>query len=431
MNDAANQGDWQSQEAQQGLSDIVSRTMQENIQQVNASFEDQKDVAKVSENATQKIRQDVMEENGIDVNLQKVPDAAVLSNIQKIGANGFKVNLQALGSEAYKDNRQGGDFFGFVSETPNLISEIRVDDLQKNIGQVHDKLDRIKPKRLAKAASIPVPTPSPVNSAVVAVPVDVEVQTPTYIPNNSPEWNFQPVEMTKITRPLRKRLTTQTDANTSTQDLAGPLVEVFEPEATPAPTIFSGMAGIASEGASRSESRSESRSASKSTSVLATPRNKKWFKVLGGTTVALLLPLGVYAYGALYPTLSCQGLEQQTRLWTTQGDAGSTSSTQESRVAQTHRIEIRRGEIYLDNHRFPLYKELNRDNHFAAKTPAGFQGSYTSQAVENMAYAFDFNTATKALKIYTHSSGLRFIDGEMGQMKLSAVFSGQCEKPWF
>jgi hypothetical protein len=183
------------------------------------------------------------------------------------------------------------------------------------------------------------------------------------------------------------------------------------------------VAEIATEGASRS--------AFKSTSALAKPRNTKWFKVLGGTTVALVLPLGVYAYGALYPTLSCQGLEQQTRLWTTQGDASSTSSTQETRVAQTHRIEIRRGEIYLDNHRFPLYKELNRDNHFAAKTPAGFQGSYTSQAVENMAYAFDFNTATQALKIYTHSSGLRFIDGEMGQMKLSAVFSGQCEKPWF
>jgi hypothetical protein len=380
-----------------------------------------------------------MEENGIDVNLQKVPDAAGLSNIQKIGANGFKANLQPLGSEAYKDNRQGGDFFGFSSETPNLISEIRVDDLQKNIGQVHDKLDRIKPKRLAKAASIPVLPPSPVNSTVVAVAGEVEVQTPTYIPNNSPEWNFQPVEMTKITRPLRKRLTTPTDVNTSTQDLAEPLVEVFVPSAAAAPTIASSATVIATEGASRSASRTASisaattasRSASKSTSAFAKPRNKKWLKLLGGTTVVLVLPLGVYAYGALYPTLSCQGQEQQTRLWTTQGDASSTTATQENRAAQTHRIEIRRGEIYLDNHRFPLYKELNRDNHFAAKTPAGFQGSYTSQAVENMAYAFDFNTATKALKIYTHSSGLRFIDGEMGQMKLSAVFSGQCEKPWF
>lgn len=431
VNDAANQGDWQSQETQEGLSDIVSRTMQENIQQVNASFEDQNDVAQVSDNATQKIRQDVMEEAGIDVNLQKVPDAAGLSNIQKIGANGFKANLQPLGAEAYKDNRQGGDFFGFVSETPNLISEIRLDDLQKNIGQVHDKLDRIKPKRLATFASKPVTTPVPVNSVVVDVQaqgqvqmqVQVQVQTPILSPNNVPEWNFQPVEMSKITRPLRKRLTAHADINTSTETLAEPSVEVFVPVATLASTVASSAVEGAAVGAGEG--------ASTSASAVAIPRSKKWLTVLGGTAVALVLPLGVYAYGALYPTLSCQGQEQQTRLWTTQGVESSTSSTQETRVAQTHRIEIRRGEIYLDNHRFPLYKELNRDNHFAAKTPAGFQGSYTSQAVENMAYAFDFNTATQALKIYTHSSGLRFIDGEMGQMKLSAVFSGQCEKPWF
>jgi hypothetical protein len=399
VNDAANQGDWQSQETHGGLSDIVSRTMQENIQQVNASFEDQKDVAQVTLNATEKIRQDVMEETGIDANLQKVPDAAGLSNVQKIGANGFQIN------------RQGIDLFGFVSEAPILVSDIRVDDLQKNIGQVHDKLDRFKPKGLVKFVLPPLFTPSHIDSALVPVEVEVQVQTPPHSPNSWPELNFQPVEVPKFTRPPRKRMAAPTDAITSSQALAEPSDEVFVPAATTAPTIASGAA----EGAS----------------AVARPRNKKWLKLLGGSTVALVLPLAVYGYGALYPTLSCQGQEQQTRLWTSQGDASSTSATQENRVAQTHRIEIRRGEIYLDNHRFPLYKELNRDNHFAAKTPSGFQGSYTSQAVENMAYAFDFNTATQALKIYTHSSGLRFIDGEMGQMKLSAVFSGQCEKPWF
>ena len=399
VNDAANQADWQSQETHGGLSDIVSRTMQENIQQVNAAFKDQKDVAQVTLNATEKIRQDVMEETGIDANLQKVPDAAGLSNVQKTGANGFQIN------------RQGIDLFGFVSEAPILVFDIRVDDLQKNIGQVHDKLDRFKPKGLVKFVLPPLFTPSHIDSALVPVEVEVQVQTPPHSPNSWPELNFQPVEVPKFTRPPRKRMAAPTDAITSSQALAEPSDEVFVPAAITAPTIASGAA----EGAS----------------AVARPRNKKWLKLLGGSTVALVLPLAVYGYGALYPTLSCQGQEQQTRLWTSQGDASSTSATQENRVAQTHRIEIRRGEIYLDNHRFPLYKELNRDNHFAAKTPSGFQGSYTSQAVENMAYAFDFSTATQALKIYTHSSGLRFIDGEVGQMKLSAVFSGQCEKPWF
>ena len=439
VNDAANQGDWQSQETKVGLSEIVSRTMQENIQQVNASFEDKNDVMQVSDNATQEIRQDAMEENGSDVNLQKVPDAAGLSNSQKIGANGFKVNLQPLGAQAYKDNQQGGDFFGFASETPNLISEIRVDDLQKNIGQVHDKLDRIKPKRLAKVTSKPVTTTVPFNSVVVAVPVEVQVQTPTHIPNNLPEWNFQPVEMTKITRPLRKRPAVEKDASTSTEDMAEPSVEVLLPAAKVVPTVAenalaepSAPAATLAPTTTQTSGGGAGASASKNRSsvAVARPQNKKWLKLLGGATVAFVLPLGVYGYGAIYPSLNCQGQEQQTNLWTPQEDANSTSATQENRVAQTHRIEIRRGEIYLDNHRFPLYKELNRDNHFAAKTSSGFQGSYTSQAVENMAYAFDFNTATQSLKIYTHSLGLRFIDGEMGQMKLSAVFTGQCEKPW-
>jgi hypothetical protein len=164
--------------------------------------------------------------------------------------------------------------------------------------------------------------------------------------------------------------------------------------------------------------------------TVAHPQNKKWLKLLGGATIAFVLPMGVYGYSAIYPSHSCQGHEQQTRLWTPQGDASLASATQETQLAQAHRIEIRRGEIFLDNHRFPLYKELNQDNHFASQTSSGFHGSYTSHAVENMFYAFDFNTATQALKIYTQSSGLRFIDGEVGQMRASAVFSGQCENPW-
>lgn len=140
--------------------------------------------------------------------------------------------------------------------------------------------------------------------------------------------------------------------------------------------------------------------------------------------------MGVYGYGQVYPSLICQGQVLESRFWTTEGDANSTSLTQENRLAESHRIEIRRGEVYLDNHRFPLYKELNKDNHFAAQTPVGFHGSYTTHAVENMSYAFEFNTRNQSLQVFTQSSGVRFIDGDVGQTKVVAVFTGQCEKPW-
>ena len=140
--------------------------------------------------------------------------------------------------------------------------------------------------------------------------------------------------------------------------------------------------------------------------------------------------MGVYAYGQVYPTLICQGQVLQSRSWTIQEIGRTTTNTQENRVSELHRIEIRRGEVYLDNHRFPLYKELNKDNHFAAHTPVGFHGSYTTHAVENMSYAFEFNTRNQSLEVFTQSSGVRFIDGDVGQMHVVAVFTGQCEKPW-
>jgi hypothetical protein len=147
--------------------------------------------------------------------------------------------------------------------------------------------------------------------------------------------------------------------------------------------------------------------------------------------VVIAMPMGVYGYGAIYPSLHCQGQTQQSRFWTTPGESGSTSVMQENKMAEMHKLEIRRGEVYLDNHRFPLYKELNRDNHFAAQTPVGFHGSYTSHAVESMSYAFEFNAQTQALRVFSQSSGMRFIDGEVGQMRVVAVFAGQCSKPWF
>jgi hypothetical protein len=171
---------------------------------------------------------------------------------------------------------------------------------------------------------------------------------------------------------------------------------------------------------------------SKATSGSAPVRPVRSLKYFGmAAAVVIAMPMGVYGYGAIYPSLNCQGQTQQSRFWTTPGEAGSTSVMQENKMTEMHKLEIRRGEVYLDNHRFPLYKELNRDNHFAAQTPVGFHGSYTSHAVESMSYAFEFNAQTQALQVFSQSSGMRFIDGEVGQMRVVAVFAGQCSKPWF
>ena len=457
---AANQGEWQSEESQGSLSDVVTRTMQENIQQVSDTFQDEKDVERVSNNATEKIREVVIGEVSDDANLQKVQEASLPSNVQKIGANGFRKKQQGIGEGGYADNLQGLDFSGFNLAPPILVSEIRIDDLQKNIGQVHGKLDRFFPKRngksvlaaepkekfaitraskevdktLSNIAQVPATMLSKSSNSSLELtpespPVNVSVskvdrQNKADLKNNWPELNFQSVEVPPSVRPPRKSLSPKTDVNTSTEALAETPVDVFAQAVTMA-VIPSDAVPI--EGAVGATDAVGQRAAD---AAGAHPQNKKWLKLLSGATIAFVLPMGVYGYGVIYPSHNCQGQEQQTRLWTTQGDASLASATQETQEAQAHRIEIRRGEIFLDNHRFPFYKELNQDNHFATQTSSGFHGSYTSHAVENMVYAFDFNTATQALKIYTQSSGMRFIDGEVGQMRVSAVFSGQCENPW-
>jgi hypothetical protein len=360
------------------------------------------------------------------------------------------------------------DFSGFNLALPNLVSEIRMDDLQKNISQVHEKLNQFFPKSNGKSVlaaeprekfvfnkaskevdktltnMAPVPMSSSLSSnpsvqltpdaSALNVPVpEVDRHNKVDLKNNWPELNFQSVEVPPSVRPLRKNLPSKTQVDASSEALASTSVEVLTQAVTLAVTasgVIPFVGAVVATDAIGAKDATDAAGQRAAAAAGAHPQNKKWLKLLGGATIAFVLPMGVYGYGVIYPSHNCQGYEQQTRLWTTQGDASLASATQETQVAQAHRIEIRRGEIFLDNHRFPFYKELNQDNHFATQTSSGFHGSFTSHAVENRVYAFDFNTATQALKIYTQSSGMRFIDGEVGQMRVSAVFSGQCENPW-
>lgn len=430
INDASHQGDWQGQESSGSLSDIVTRTMQENIQQVTDTFDNPEDIERVSVNATEMLKQEAFEQAGADANVQKIQGDTAQANVQKIGANGFQINRQAMGEGGYADNRQGLDFTGFMSVSPNLVSDIRLDGLQKNIDQVHDKLNRIKPKRHEKSAITSLPVTPVVQSNKVPLPQS-SIQNTVKLDNSWPELNFQSVAVSKSVRPVRKfAVAVEPKSETSEEALAEDLTVMTTDVAVEVSTDAPSQAITAVPTlATRLSQAQTANSPPQILPVAGKPRRALRFWGLSATCV--LLPLGVYAYGALYPSLSCQGQAQQSRFWTTEADATSTAMVQENRVAETHRIEIRRGEVYLDNQRFPLYKELNRDNHFAAQTPVGFHGAYTTHAVDNMSFAFDFNTATQALKIYTQSSGIRFIDGEVGQMKVTAVFAGQCEKPWF
>ena len=450
VNDAANQGEWQSEESHGSLSDVVTRTMQENIQQVSDTFHDEKDVERVSQNATEKIRKAVIGELSGDANLQKVQEASLLSNVQKIGANGFRKQQQGVGSGGYADNFQGLDFSCFNLTPPNLVSEIRIDDLQKNIGQVHEKLDQFFPKPNGKSVLAAEPrekfvfnrapsVQSTADTSALNVPVpEVDRQNKVDLKNNWLELNFQPVAVAPSVRPARKPVASDglasqaanvaIEANQAEQASLTNHVTEVSVNASADETVQLDKAISSLDGSTEYSVVQRSKATSGSAPVRPV-RSLKYFGMAAAVVIAM--PMGVYGYGAIYPSLNCQGQTQQSRFWTTPGESGSTSVMQENKMTEMHKLEIRRGEVYLDNHRFPLYKELNRDNHFAAQTPVGFHGSYTSHAVESMSYAFEFNAQTQALRVFSQSSGMRFIDGEVGQMRVVAVFAGQCSKPWF
>jgi uncharacterized tellurite resistance protein B-like protein len=450
VNDAANQGEWQSEESHGSLSDVVTRTMQENIQQVSDTFHDEKDVERVSQNATEKIRKAVIGELSGDANLQKVQEASLLSNVQKIGANGFRKQQQGVGSGGYADNFQGLDFSCFNLTPPNLVSEIRIDDLQKNIGQVHEKLDQFFPKPNGKSVLAAEPrekfvfnrapsVQSTADTSALNVPVpEVDRQNKVDLKNNWLELNFQPVAVAPSVRPARKPVASDglasqaanvaIEANQAEQASLTNHVTEVSVNASADETVQLDKAISSLDGSTEYSVVQRSKATSGSAPVRPV-RSLKYFGMAAAVVIAM--PMGVYGYGAIYPSLNCQGQTQQSRFWTTPGESGSTSVMQENKMTEMHKLEIHRGEVYLDNHRFPLYKELNRDNHFAVQTPVGFHGSYTSHAVESMSYAFEFNAQTQALRVFSQSSGMRFIDGEVGQMRVVAVFAGQCSKPWF
>jgi hypothetical protein len=140
----ANKANGKAPESKGSLSDIVTRTMQENIQQVGANFENKDDIDRVTLNAVGKSNIQALPEAGSTANLHNIEEAGRLSNVQKIGANGFQIHRQPLSEGRFADNRQGIDFSGVVTGTPKLVSENRLNDLQVNIGQIHEKLDRME-----------------------------------------------------------------------------------------------------------------------------------------------------------------------------------------------------------------------------------------------------------------------------------------------
>jgi hypothetical protein len=140
----------------------------------------------------------------------------------------------------------------------------------------------------------------------------------------------------------------------------------------------------------------------------------------------------IYAiFQALYPTMTCQGTYSNLNKWTSDYDLKDTKIIEDSKVNLAWSFQVRRDAIYINDERFPLFKELNYKNVHAWKTQTGFSGRRLGNFIQHRDYSFEYNNITKQLSVVVLADGPHILEKEVGKDKLKANFVGICERKWF
>jgi len=155
--DAANQGVWVGATGDVAMEKFITRTMENNIQNVSDDFEDQENVVKVGLNATDGLNlQKVGDGDGVANNRQRLEGADTDDNLQKIDASGQDANRQQIESTSNLTNRQpiethgAGDNLQTVDadaldlHRETLPPEVRVQNIHEVAEEVHHRLDRFE-----------------------------------------------------------------------------------------------------------------------------------------------------------------------------------------------------------------------------------------------------------------------------------------------
>jgi uncharacterized tellurite resistance protein B-like protein len=474
---------WIAAEHASETGEVVHRTMERNIQQVEDGFKDQEDIDLVALHGKQIEQGPAFTETAKDVNLQKLGPSGHQSNLQNVGTdkltsetqdlategglknkvqgigNGnLKDNLQAVGQDALKDNLQGIgngnlkdnlqgigngnlpthtqalDDAAWGALATELLDQLRVESLQANINVVHGKLDRVKPKQAWQTLD-------------QLRPAKRGSQAPSDDDRSVPK-NRHELATTPNASPLQSDASDEAPLATL-QALLSSTAKPSVLQALPAQTAstFGSMpstapwpdANLPSDGLTETPDATTALMAQRQAHEHDTSMALEEETVgndQGGIRLRTLLlvlcisiPLVGLAYGFIYPTLSCQGTVHRVQHWHPEGSDSQILLDETNPERQL--MQIRRGEINLNNQRFPLYKELNPNNHIAMQTTNGFKGVYSTHSVDQMNYAFEFHRQRGELKISTKSTGVRFIDGQSGKIDVVSDFIGRCENRWY
>jgi uncharacterized tellurite resistance protein B-like protein len=438
-------GAWQAQGSVDAKGNIIQQTLDSNIQDVSESFKNQADINLVSDNAKQKDQQPTLardastgniqniQNDGVKANIQGIPTDASQANIQGISTEAVKANIQGIPTDASQANVQGIDVKTLKSNNQGLpvdryndiMAEIdhdsRMESLQAEIKYLHEKLDQVKPTKQFVSLDTLFSRKSKKQEVQVGKDANddnIQLIQANHILDSEAIASNHKSQLSDILHqrigsllPLNEN---PSKAQTETLQVTADWLSAHDP-ATIASTVQPNEDGESQD--------------------LELPVEEELDGGIRLRSLLLLLavscPLVVFAYGWIYPTMVCQGQAHQVQSWSPDGELREPSVIEDDHQPERHLLQIRRGEVNINNQRFPLFKELNPSNHFAQNTPEGFNGSYTNHVVDRMDYAFTYNKRNGELSIISKSDGVRYFDGQSGRVEITSNFKGQCENRWF
>ena len=438
-------GAWQADGSVDAKGNIIQQTLDSNIQDVSESFKNQADINLISDNAKQKDQQPKLardastdniqniQSDGANANIQGIPTDASKANMQGISNEAIKANIQGIPTDASKANMQGIDVKALKSNNQGLpvdryndiMAEIdhdsRMESLQAEIKYLHEKLDQVKPTKQFVS----------LDTLFSRKSQKQEVQ----VGKDANDENIQLIQANHILDSEAIASNHKSKLGDILHQRIGSLLPLDEhPSKAPTATVQDSADGLPAHDPASMASTVQPNEDGESLN-LELPVEEELDGGIRLRSLLLLLavscPLVVFAYGWIYPTMVCQGQAHQVQSWSPDGELSEPRVIEDDRQPERHLLQIRRGEVNINNQRFPLFKELNPSNHFAQNTPEGFNGSYTNHVVDRMDYAFSYNKRNGELSIVSKSDGVRYFDGQSGRVEITSNFKGQCENRWF
>ena len=410
-----------------------------NIQQIGVSA--QADNRQKTSATKPNINKQQLEKQDQSVNRQAAADSDIVDHSTSVNKSVLIDKRSAVdqpsindtfsrGTAILRSNLQNTTALDIASSNLKLIKPEEVANLHKKIDDVHTQLNKLMP---GKAAVISKNTFTDL-VLNTRLPMDDQLRQSekTHAIHISSDGIFDPKDalFTQFSQSLGETsLHVNDDVLSIRQDLYDDnenelFLSAEEANICDADVIYLNSVGIPQEDFPESQT----------TTLLADTLTENGgfdWRILSLMIFIICMPLGILARGIIYPSQTCQGLGLQERKWMPQKGGVDSVVLNEQSQPMSHSIKFSQTQVWVDGQRFPFYKELNQTSHFAVATPGGIKGNFSSQGIETMRYAFEYDNQSQLLRIDVQSFGMSSIDGQDGLIQENSSFLGKCASQWF